>query len=158
MRYAVQHKKSSYINTLVVLFSLSVYLFLAVFLVYKYLAEEVFPSDIYTVIAGKPEEYIEGLTFLQITEKLHTEVFLLGMVYLTIFSINLRVSINEKLKNVLTICGFLCLILYCAGILLVKTGIPASAYVYTFSFLSLVFIFTVVNTLNIYGFTRGKRK
>jgi hypothetical protein len=156
MRYVIQHKKSSYINFLVLLFSFSLYFFVICFGVYKYLSGEFFPEEIRSVLLGNPDEFLEGKTVLQIVELMHIELFLILVVLLTVFSINLRVSIKDKIRYFLITAGFISGITYCLSPFLVKFISPLFSYLQFASFIFFLLITFYVNSLNIYGFLRGR--
>ncbi|SNZ06387.1 hypothetical protein SAMN06265182_0659 [Persephonella hydrogeniphila] len=156
MRYVIQHKKSFYITFLILLFSVSLYFFILSFGAYKYLSEEFFPEDIKVALLGNPEEFLEGKTVLQIVETIHIEIFLILVVLLTVFSVNLRVLMKESIRYLLIGIGFISGIVYSLSPFVVKFISPIFSFVQSIS-LSLFLLTTLfVNSLNIYAFLRGK--
>ncbi len=158
VRYTLQHKKSGFITFLVVLFSLSVYTFITGFIFYKYLSDSLFSNDIVFQINGNPDIFMEGMELLQIIEMLHIEGFLLSMLFLTVFSINLRTLLPENLKVLLIMAGFISTGFYLLAPFGIKYISQLWGYVYTAGLLLSSLILVAVNTVNLYSFITGKLK
>jgi len=158
MRFVVQHKKASYINFLVLIFSTGAYFYIFLFPVYKYLTEEFFPKQIILALKGNPEEFLEPKDILSIMESLHIELFLLLVFFLTVSSILIRTSIKDKIKIYLIFSGFLSVFMYVFSIFGVKFLSDVFSYFY---FISIIFIFLTgffINSINIVCFITGKIK
>ncbi|MBK3333265.1 hypothetical protein GWK41_09300 [Persephonella atlantica] len=158
MRYVVQHRKASYIKFLVVMLSIFVQGFLTLFVVNKLLSGEFFPEDIKNLVAGNPDIFLEGIETGQIVEKVHIELFLLSVVFLTVFSINLRLNIKDSHKITLSIFSFLNIWVYVLSFFLIKLYPAVFSNIYTISLSLLLTVISAVNLMNIIFFTAGKIK
>ncbi|WP_293444418.1 hypothetical protein [Persephonella sp.] len=158
MRYTVQHRKSRYINFLVINLSFGIQFFMILFVLYKYLMEELFPEQIKLSILGDPDQFLEGKSLLQIVESVHIEVFLIMLTALTVMSILLRVEIPEKFKVFFIFTGFISGFVYAVSPFLVSFWGETFSYVQFLSFCSFIITCSAVNTLNIYCFLTGKIK
>ncbi|MDQ7055096.1 MAG: hypothetical protein Q9M89_00750 [Persephonella sp.] len=138
--------------------SVFIQLFLTFFTVYKYLSQELLPESIKTSVVGNPEEFLEGMSLLQIVEKVHMELFLLSFVFLTLFSVNLRLHITDRWKILLSCISFFVLLIYFFSLLGMPLFPDILSYTYFLSFVFLTGILFAVNMLNIVFFFTGKVK
>jgi len=120
MRFFVQHKKSQFINLLVVLFSLSFYLFLFFSVWLKIESNQFFPSDLVLDIKGNTEEFIEPKETVALIEQIHIELFLNLLAFLSLIGIMFRTLINHSLKILIVFFGFLAIVIYPLSILGIK--------------------------------------
>ncbi len=158
MRFVVQHKKAVYINFLVILFSLAIYPFLALYVLFKYFTNELFPKDIVLALQGNPEEFLEPKSLEAIIEAIHIESFLSIILFLTILSIFIRVNISDKVKIFTSLFLFLFYLGYIFSIFAIKFGLNAFSYVYFASFIGFISLSFIVNTINLFSFLTGKIK
>ncbi len=158
MRYVIQHKKTSYIQFLIILLSVAIQGFLFLFIVNKLLLGEFFPEDIKNLVAGNPEFFLEEMEIGQIVEKVHIELFLLSFVFLTVFSINLRLNIKDSHKITLSVLSFINIWTYVLSFFLIKFFPAIFSNVYTISLSLLFAVISGVNIMNIISFITGKIK
>ncbi|WP_456402645.1 hypothetical protein [Persephonella sp.] len=158
MRYVVQHKKANYIRLLIILFSISVFLYLFLFTLLRFSMDYLFPSEISLYILGNPEEFLEPISLPSLLEEIHISLFINITLFITVSSILFRVKIPEVVKLTLSSLGFTFLILEPVFKLLVYFGFE---FFSLFSFLSFVgFIITgfIINLINIFCFIKGHIK
>ncbi len=158
MRFVVQSKKATLINLLVILFSLSFYMFILLLILYTIEAKTFFPKDIILDIKGNPEEFLEPKPFLSVLEQIHISLFLYITSMLVVSSILYRTLVSNSLKSFLITVGFLSAILEELSILGVVYISDTFAYVKFISFLVFVITLTVINTVNFISFLTGKIK
>ena len=158
MKFVVQHKKAVYINFLVVLFSLAIYTFLSLYILFKYLTNELFPKDIILALQGNPERFLEPKSIEAIIEDIHIESFLSVILFITLLSIFIRVNLPEKVKIYASLGLFIFYITYIFSIFTVKFGVNAFSYAYFISFVGFIFLAFVINTINLFAFLTGKIK
>ncbi len=158
MRFVVQSKKATLINLLVILFSLSFYMFILLLILYTIEAKTFFPKDIILDIKGNPEEFLEPKPFLSVLEQIHISLFLYITSMLVVSSILYRTLVSNSLKSFLITVGFLSAVLEELSILGVVYISDTFAYVKFISFLVFVITLTVINTVNLISFLTGKIK
>ncbi len=156
MRFFVQHKKSQFINILVVLFSLSFYLFLFFSVWLKIESNQFFPSDLVIDIKGNSEEFIEPKEMVALIEQIHMELFLNLLAFLSLVGIMFRTLISHSLKILIVFFGFLATVLYPLSILGIKFISVYFGYVGFVSYIFLLFLYFIVNSINLISFLTGK--
>ena len=158
MRYVVQHKKATYINFLVILINIAIYFFLALFIAFKFITNELFPNDLVLSLKGNPEEFLEPKSLDMVIEFMHIESFMVIVLLLTVISIFIRTIYNDKLKIYFSFILFLSAFLYFSSIFGVIFISETFAYINFLSFCILIFGTLIINTLNLYSFLSGKIK
>ncbi len=158
MRFVVQSKKATLINLLVILFSLSFYMFILLLTFYTIEAKTFFPKDIILDIKGNPEEFLEPKPFLSILEQIHISLFLYITSMLVVSSILYRTLVSNRLKGFLITAGFLSVLFEELSILGVVYISDIFAYIKLISFLVFAITLTVINTINFISFLTGKIK
>ena len=158
MRFVVQHKKASYINFLIITYSIGAYFFIFSFTFYKYLSKELFPKDILLSLKGNPEEFLEPKSLLSIMESLHIELFLLLVLYITLFSIFIRTTFSETFKINTLFFGAVLILFYVLSIFGTKYLSDYFSNVYFISLVGFSIYSFAINTINIYCFLMGKVK
>ncbi len=156
MRFFVQHKKSQFINLLVVLFFFSFYLFLFFSVWLKIESNQFFPSDLVVDIKGNPEEFIEPKELVSLIEQIHMELFLNLLAFLSLVGIMFRTLISHSLKILIVFFGFLAIVLYPLSILGIKFLSVYFGYIGFISYAFLLFLYFVVNSVNLISFLTGK--
>ncbi len=156
MRFFVQHKKSQFINLLVVLFSFSFYLFLFFSVWLKIESNQFFPFDLVVDIKGNPEEFIEPKELVLLIEQIHIELFLNLLAFLSLVGIMFRTLISHSLKILIVFFGFLAIVLYPLSILGIKFLSIYFGYVGFISYVFLLFLYFIVNSINLISFLTGK--
>ncbi len=158
MRFVVQSKKATLINLLVILFSLSFYMFILLLILYTIEAKTFFPKDIILDIKGNPEEFLEPKPFLSILEQIHISLFLYITSMLVVSSILYRTLVSNCLKGFLITAGFLSVLFEEFSILGVVYISDIFAYIKFISFLVFAITLSVINTINFISFLTGKIK
>ena len=158
MRFVVQSKKATLINVLVILFSLSFYIFIFSLVAYKLEAKLFFPEDILLDIKGNPDEFLEPKPFLTVLEELHINLFLYTTSLLVIFSILYRTVISNRVKITLILIGFISMFVEKLSVFGIVYLSDFFAYVKSLSFLLFILTIIIVNSLNLFSFLTGKIK
>lgn len=158
MKFSIQHKKASYINFLVLLYSFGIYFFVLCFGIYKYLSKEFLPKDILLSIKGNPDEFLEPKSLLSVMESVHIELFLLLSLFITLFSIFIRTIFSETFKINSIFLGSLFILFYFVSIFGIMYLSDFYANLYFVSLTGIILYFLVINTINIYCFLSGKIK
>lgn len=156
MRFFVQHKKSEFISLLVVLFSLTFYLFIFFSVLLKFGSNQFFPEEIVLDINGNLDEFIEPKELTALIENIHINLFINLIGFLSIAGILFRTLINHKLKILLVFVGFLSILIYPLSLLGIKFLWEGFGYLAFASFLLIIIVFFVVNSINILSFLNGK--
>ncbi len=158
MRFFVQHKKSNFINLLVILYSLSFYLFIIFSVWLKIESNQFFPSDLISDIKGNPEEFIEPKELISIIEEIHIYLFLNLLAFLFLIGIMFRTLLVHSVKLLVVFFGFLAIVLYPLSILGLKFFCNCFGYINFFSFMFLILVYLFLNSFNLISFITGKIK
>ncbi len=158
MRFVVQSKKATFINVLVILFSLSFYIFLFVLVLYRLESGTLFPSDILLDIKGDPDQFLEPKPFLTILEQMHINLFIYNTAIVIISSILYRTALNKGLKYILVVSGFISMYVEELSTFGVLYFGNVFAYIGSLSFFVMVVVMFLINTVNLIWFIAGKIK
>ncbi len=158
MRFYVQHKKTDFINLLVVLFSISFYLFLIFSVWLKIESNQFLPSDIILDIKGNPEEFIEPKEIVPLIESIHINLFLNLIAFLSIAGIFFRTLVKHSLKILVVFLGFLFIIISPISLIGIKFLSDFFGYSAFLSYVFLILIYFTVNSINLFSFLTGKIK
>ncbi len=158
MRFVVQSKKATLINVLVILFSLSFYIFVFSLIFYRLESNTLLPSQIVLDLKGNLEEFLEPKPISTVLEQMHINLFIFNTALLILSSILYRTFTDKKVKFILIVSGFFSMYFEELSTLAVIYLDDKFSYVVSIGFFVMVFIMTLINSINLISFLTGKIK